>query len=151
MKSDKNNEHLTWRHTRVSTRVFRNSLNAYRSGKLLRTKVVDKNETHVLLPVHSSHKSNEFRDKRKLLFVVNNMDQFTSNFTIHNKKTRQNMDLHLPSSKLTIYQKGTYYMAITTYNSLPVQIKGRTYDVKQFKKDFTLCRNILTVLSNILV
>jgi hypothetical protein len=64
------------------------------------------------------------------------MDQFTNNFTIHNKKTRQNMDLHLPSSKLTIHQKGTYYMAIRIYNSLPVQMKEKAHDVKQFKKDF---------------
>jgi hypothetical protein len=62
------------------------------------------------------------------------MDQFTSNFTIHNKKTRQNMDLHLPSSKLTIYQKGTYYIAIKIDNSLPIQIKETAYDVKNLKK-----------------
>jgi hypothetical protein len=60
------------------------------------------------------------------------MDQFTSNFTIHNKKTSQNMDLHLPSSKLTIYQKGIYYMSIKIYNSLPIQIKETAHDVKQF-------------------
>jgi hypothetical protein len=35
------------------------------------------------------------------------------------------MDLHLPSSKLTIYRKGTYYMAIKIYNSLPVQRKKK--------------------------
>ena len=44
-------------------------------------------------------------------FVIENMNQFTSNFTVHNKTTRQNMNLHLPSSKLTVYQKGSYYMA----------------------------------------
>jgi hypothetical protein len=43
-----------------------------------------------------------------LSFVIDSMDQFTSNFTIHKRKTRQNMDLQLPSSKLTIYQKGPY-------------------------------------------
>jgi hypothetical protein len=42
------------------------------------------------------------------------------------------MDLHLPSSKLTIYQKGTYYTAIKIYNSLPLQIKETAHDVKQF-------------------
>jgi hypothetical protein len=45
------------------------------------------------------------------------------------------MDLHLPSFKLTIYQKGTYYMAIKIYNSLPVQMKEKAHDVNQFKKD----------------
>jgi hypothetical protein len=50
-----------------------------------------------------------------LSFVTDNMKQFTSNFTVHNKKTRQNMNLHLPSSKLTLYQKGTYHMAIIKF------------------------------------
>jgi hypothetical protein len=67
--------------------------------------------------------------------VIDKMDQFTRNFTIHNKKPRQNMDFHLPSSKLTIYQKGTYYMAIKIYNSLPTQIKEIAHDAKQFRKD----------------
>jgi hypothetical protein len=68
------------------------------------------------------------------------MDQFTSNFTICNKKTRQNMDL-----QLTVYQKGTYYMAIKINNSLPVQMKEKTHDVKQFKKckKFSLFKYIL--------
>jgi hypothetical protein len=70
-----------------------------------------------------------------LSFVIGNMDQFTRNFTIHNQKTRQNMDLHLPSSKLTVYQKGTYYMAIKIYNSLPTQIKEIAHNAKQFRKN----------------
>jgi hypothetical protein len=41
---------------------------------------------------------------------------------------------HLPSSKLTIYQKGTYYMAITIYSSLPAQMKEKAHDSKQIKK-----------------
>jgi hypothetical protein len=44
------------------------------------------------------------------------------------------MDLYFPS-KLTISQKGTYYMAIKFYNSLPVQMKEKAHDVKQFEKD----------------
>jgi hypothetical protein len=65
------------------------------------------------------------------------MDQFTSNFTIHKKQTRQNTDIHLPSSKLTIYQKGTYYMAIKIYNSLPTQMKETVHDAIQFRNDLT--------------
>jgi hypothetical protein len=45
------------------------------------------------------------------------------------------MNIHLPSSKLTLYQKGTYYMAIKIYNSLPTQIKETAYDPKQFRKN----------------
>jgi hypothetical protein len=45
------------------------------------------------------------------------------------------MDLHLPSSKLTVYQKETYYMAIKIYNNLPAQITETPHDAKQFRKD----------------
>jgi glucan biosynthesis protein len=46
------------------------------------------------------------------------------------------MNLHLPSSKLTHYQKGTYYVvAIKIYNSLPTQIKETAYDPKLFRKN----------------
>jgi hypothetical protein len=36
---------------------------------------------------------------------------------------------------VTVYQKGTYYMAIKIYNSLPTQIKEIAYIPKQFRKD----------------
>jgi hypothetical protein len=42
------------------------------------------------------------------------------------------MDLRLTSSKLTIYQKETYYTATKIYNSLPIKIKETAHDVKQF-------------------
>jgi hypothetical protein len=42
------------------------------------------------------------------------------------------MDLHLLSSKLTVYRKGTYSTAIKIYNILPVQTKENAHDVKQF-------------------
>jgi hypothetical protein len=45
------------------------------------------------------------------------------------------MNLHLPSFKLTVYQKGTCYMAIKIYNSLAIQIKETAYDPKQFRKN----------------
>jgi hypothetical protein len=80
--------------------------------------------------------------------VIENVDQFISNFTIHKKQTRQSMDLHLPSSKLTIYQKGTYYMAIKIYNSLPTQTKKTAHDAKQFRKDlksFLYCNSFYTL------
>jgi hypothetical protein len=63
------------------------------------------------------------------------MNQFSSNFTVRNKQTRHNMNLHLPASKLTLYQKGTYYMTIKIYDSLPTQIKETAYDPKQLRKN----------------
>jgi hypothetical protein len=45
------------------------------------------------------------------------------------------MNLHLPSSKVTLYQKGTYYLVIKIYNSLPTQLKETAYDPEQFRKN----------------
>jgi hypothetical protein len=42
-------------------------------------------------------------------------------------------DLHLPLSHLSIYQKGTYYMGIKGFNSLPVPIKDLSHNIEQFK------------------
>jgi hypothetical protein len=44
------------------------------------------------------------------------------------------MNLHFSSSKLTLHQKGTYYMAIKIYNSLPTQIKETAYDPKHLER-----------------
>jgi hypothetical protein len=72
--------------------------------------------------------------------LVDARDLFTRGFLFgtppgRNKQTRQNMNLHLHSSNFTVYQKGTYYMAIKIYNSLPTQIIETAYDPKQFRKN----------------
>jgi hypothetical protein len=56
------------------------------------------------------------------------------------------MNLHLPSSKLTLYQKGTYYMAIKIYSSLPTQIKETAYDPKQFRKNLCFIDILFVIL-----
>jgi hypothetical protein len=58
-------------------------------------------------------------------FVVNNMDQYQFISEVHNRNTRQgvNVNRYQPSVHLSLYQKGTYYMGITLFNSLPLQLK----------------------------
>ncbi|PNF35146.1 hypothetical protein B7P43_G09274 [Cryptotermes secundus] len=68
-----------------------------------------------------------------ILFVVNNRDLYSSNYETHNLNTRHTTNLHLPTSRLTIFQKGPYYFGIKAYNHLPSRIKSMSNDVKLFK------------------
>jgi hypothetical protein len=50
-------------------------------------------------------------------------------------------NLHYPTCNLTAFQKGTHYLGIKVFNSLPLSIKNIVYDMKQFK--FALKRFLL--------
>jgi hypothetical protein len=66
-----------------------------------------------------------------LLLVVRNRGLFKTNFDVHNLNTRSNYDLHLPTAKLMIFQKGVYYSGI--YNHLPLTLKQLSYSINKFK------------------
>jgi len=68
-----------------------------------------------------------------LLFVINNGDYFRVNSEVHNINTRNKSNLHLPTSNLSVYKKGTYYTGIR-FNSLPSQIKELCHNRNQFKR-----------------
>jgi hypothetical protein len=55
--------------------------------------------------------------------VVKNIHLFIINTEIHTINTRQSINLHLPSVKLTKYKKGAYYMGIVIFNHLPRDIR----------------------------
>jgi hypothetical protein len=67
-----------------------------------------------------------------LLFVANNIHLFKSNSEVYNNNTRHSFDLHLPSPRLTTYQKGTFYMGIRCFNNLPFEIKALVNNVKLY-------------------
>jgi hypothetical protein len=76
-----------------------------------------------------------------LCFVVDNMDQYHLLSDIHNRNTRQvlNLNLYQPQTHLSLYQKGSYYMGIQLFNYLPLNLKKLYKDVKWVKlklKDF---------------
>jgi len=64
------------------------------------------------------------------LFVIDNGDYFRVNSEIHNINKS---NLHLPISNLSVCQKGTYYIGIIVFNSLPCQIKEISHNRNQFK------------------
>ena len=91
-----------------------------------------------ILPLHSQYILS------LLLFVVKNMDIFTTNSDVHPINTRHRSDLHPPLIKLTKYKKGVYYSGIKIFNSLPQNIKKLAENVKKFK--LTLKKFLLTGL-----
>ena len=68
-----------------------------------------------------------------LLFVTKNKILFTTNQNIHTLNTRFNLDLHLPTCNLTLYQKGAYFSGIKLFNHLPQSLKHLSNDIKVFK------------------
>ena len=68
-----------------------------------------------------------------LVFVVNNKKLFLPNSSIHNVNTHNNDNMHLPSTSLTLVQKGVAHSGCKIYNHLPLQIKNISHNVTLFK------------------
>jgi hypothetical protein len=68
-----------------------------------------------------------------LVFIVKNMDKYVTNSGIHNIYTRQGLELHYPTCKLTSVQKGESYTGIRIFNNLPHSIKNLSHDLNKFK------------------
>jgi hypothetical protein len=68
-----------------------------------------------------------------LIFISKNRELFRFNSEIHGISTRYNSNLHLPSTTLTLFQKGTFYSGSRIFNHLPSNIKDLLYNEKQFK------------------
>ena len=68
-----------------------------------------------------------------LVFVNKNRGLFLSNSDVHNINTWYNLNLHMPSTKLTIVQKGVLYSGSRIFSCLPLRIKALSSDVKGFK------------------
>lgn len=55
------------------------------------------------------------------------------NLDIHGRNTRQSSSLHLTTSNLSLYQRGTHYMGIKIFHSLSSYIKDLSHNIKQSK------------------
>ena len=69
-----------------------------------------------------------------LLFVAKNVHHFRLNSEIHDFNTKNKSNLHLPPSKLTVFQRGPYYSGIKAFNNLPIHVKKLLPAKKQFKR-----------------
>jgi len=52
-------------------------------------------------------------------FLVNNLEYFLFNNTIHTKFTRNRMCLHVPATNFSLCQRGIYYTSVKIFNKLP--------------------------------
>jgi hypothetical protein len=77
-------------------------------------------------------------------FVNKNRELFLSNSEIHEINTRYNQNLHLPSTNLTLVQKGVLYSRSKIYIHLLLNIKVHSNDAKRFKTTlkFYLIENV---------
>jgi len=68
-----------------------------------------------------------------LVFVNKNRSCCISNSEIHDSNTRHNHNVHLPSTNLTLVQKGVLLSGSKIHNHLPLNVKMLSKDVKRFK------------------
>jgi hypothetical protein len=68
-----------------------------------------------------------------VLYTVNNKHVFDTNKEIHNYKTRNNNNLHLPLANLSKFNKGAYISWIKVLNHLPQYIKALINNQTCFK------------------
>jgi hypothetical protein len=68
-----------------------------------------------------------------LVFVNKSRNLFLSNSEICDRNTRYNYNLYLPSTNLTLVQKGVLYSGSKIFNHLQLNIKVLSKDAKQFK------------------
>jgi hypothetical protein len=82
------------------------------------------------------------------VFIVMNRDLFISNYGIHNIRTRQIHDLHMPALNLLLFQKGVYYSGSKIFNHLPSSIKKLASNMKIVEtalKNFFMATSFYTV------
>ena len=61
-----------------------------------------------------------------------NLELYALNSTIHGFNIRNKLQLHKPSTTLTIYQKGAYYDSIKIFNKMPDHIAESDFRKKCF-------------------
>ena len=82
------------------------------------------------------------------MFVIKYSEFFPSNYEIHDQDTHYNHNLHVPTTNLTLVQRGVLYSGIKIYNHLPTHIKSLLKDPKQFKlklKSFLLEQSLYSL------
>ena len=66
-------------------------------------------------------------------FIINNQEIFQTNSSIHNIYTRNKHHLHKPNSKLSCFQKSTFYAGTKIFNSLPYSVTILNNEKAKFK------------------
>ena len=83
-----------------------------------------------------------------VMFVVKNRDFFPSNSEIYDRNTRYKHNLHVPTTNLSLVQKGVLYSGIKIFNHLQMHIKSLSKDPNHFKlnvKSFLLEQSLYSL------
>ena len=68
-----------------------------------------------------------------LMFVIKYREFFPSHSDVHDRNTRYNSNLHLPTTNLKLVQKRVLHLGIKIFNQLSTNIKSFSKDPKHFK------------------
>jgi hypothetical protein len=72
-----------------------------------------------------------------MLFVIDNQSNFRLGLEVHGLNTRSNNQLYLPTSNLSVFQKGAKLTGIRLFNSLPRTIQSLKNDRISFKNNLS--------------
>jgi hypothetical protein len=78
--------------------------------------------------------------------IINNLERFQTNSTVHSVNTKNKNYLHRPVANLSCFQKGAHYAGIKVFNSLPPSLKTILDKKETFKVAFKRLLNTHTHL-----
>ena len=116
---------IFWSNSHLSESIFKIQKRIINSGR--RDSCCDLYKKLQILPLPSQYIFS------LLVFVNKNRSCFISNSEIHDINTCHNHNLHLPSTNITLVQKGVLFCGSKIYNHLPLNIKMLSKNVKRFK------------------
>jgi hypothetical protein len=70
-----------------------------------------------------------------MLFVIDNQNNFRSGLEVHGLNTRSKNQLYLPTTNLSVVQKGATFSGIRLFNSSPGTIQSLRNDRVRFKNN----------------
>jgi hypothetical protein len=76
-----------------------------------------------------------------MIFMINNLEHFTFNYSVYKRSTRHGRNLHVPQSHLAMSQEGVHCMCIKFFNSLPDYLIDLVNDKKAVYKRNKRCFN----------
>jgi len=83
---------------------------------------------------HLNEEAHSFGPMNSIMQILHcHKKRIPSNSEIHDINTRNNYNLHLPTTNLILVQKGVLYSGSKIYNHLPPHIKAVSNDLKLFR------------------
>jgi hypothetical protein len=106
---------------------------------------MQKKVVRIMMGIRNRDSSTEYFKRLKILplqsqyllsllpLAAENVYYFRLNSEIHGFNTKNKSNLHLPPTKLTVFQKGPFYSGVKAFNNLPTYTKNLLQTKKPFK------------------